>query len=95
MLAGILNLGRLTQEADREVVVDLNGLIRVWSMGVVGNGLLCLIEVEVVECHFHEGDAPFHESIHSVSMIPESNNVERLYHPSRSPKVFFISLTPP
>ena len=49
--------------------MDLVGLVRVWSFGVVGDWDGGCWEGERGECQFHQCDAPAYESVKLISKI--------------------------
>lgn len=65
--AGRLDVGVHAEEADREIVVDLDHLVRV--LAVLGDGLGDGSEVELLDTKLHERSAPLDESIFLVSKL--------------------------
>jgi hypothetical protein len=55
LLAGSFDGPRLAEEANRSIVVDLEDLVRVV---VGGDGLGGFVDVETLDCIFHQGYTP-------------------------------------
>ena len=49
--------------------MDLDGLIRIWTLPVIRNGLVGIVEIELGESDFHNGHSPSEESMHIVSHL--------------------------
>lgn len=58
-----LDLGGLAEEGDGKIIVDGNSFVWVRSLAIVGNGLVCGIEVELFQCKLHLRNAPTKEAI--------------------------------
>ena len=91
LLRRCLDFSWLSKERDREIIVDLHGLVRIWTLPVIRDRFVCRFEMELRESELHEGYAPTYEPIRSISK-PEQDSLAYDFYLSVSPKVFFGSL---
>ena len=58
-----LDLTRLAKEANREIIVDLIGLVRVATVSEIGNRPFSFGQTELLQSELHEGDTPSDETV--------------------------------
>lgn len=63
LLTCSLDLGWLSQKADAEIIMDLNGLVRIRTMGIVGNDIFGIGQVQLLKGELHECNSPSDEGV--------------------------------